>query len=73
MAELGIARTRLRDRLRLDPDDRNALLLLAAVLERLDEPAAAYHAADRAIDLGEVSTAAYELRARLDEVLLLGP
>ena len=72
IAELGVTRSRLRDRLRIDSGDRNALLLLAAVLERLDEPAAGYHAVDRAIDLGEVSTAAFELRAMLDEILLLG-
>jgi hypothetical protein len=73
IAELGIARTRLQDRLRIDTGDLDALLGLAVVLELLDEPAAAYHAADRAVDLGEVSSAVFMLRDRLDQRLLLGP
>ncbi len=72
-AELGIARSRLRDRLRVDPADVDALLMLAVVLERLADPAAAYHAVDRAIGLGEVSAAAVDLRDRLDQRLLFGP
>ncbi|MFK7960564.1 MAG: tetratricopeptide repeat protein [Phycisphaerales bacterium] len=69
LEQLGTVRLRANDHRRSGGNESNALLIIAVLRASLGEDAAAYHAIDRAIDLGEVSDAALGLRSELDRRL----